>query len=149
VRRPGTGPLSARAATGATGNLGGDSHKALQDALAGVANQPDVRPKLEALLAQYQEIEESISRFRGGELGVLAVSPAEAVAMTNKVNGLIYYMKRTIDSIPNLASHLSFEPENADPELAQYMANQQAAAEAPAQQQGGDLTSKLKSLFNL
>jgi hypothetical protein len=154
-RPAGTGPLSARAAQGAAAagpapaaSPTGDLSQQIGQAVARELQKPDTRPKLDALVGQYHEITNAIAVIRGAELGTLAVSPAEAIGLINKVNGQIYYMKRSIDALPALAPVIAFEPDGSDPELTAFMNNQQQAAAAP-DAAPSDFTGKLKSLFNL
>lgn len=157
--RPGTGPLSARAATpgqatgplsARTGPLSARSagvHPALQ-ALQSVQLTPIQRQNLEAVILHFKEVDSMMAPLRGPELQ-LGLPHAQAADLLNKVNGKVYYIKRSLQGVGPAAERLAFEPEEMDSAWQEMLAKQAVPLEdAPANDKQQSLTGRLKSFFN-
>lgn len=163
ARRPGTAPLPAtgqlpQATTGqlkgtgplpeGTGNLGvepaeGTSQRLMRQGLPRAAQDPAQRKLLETLLVQFQEVEDALALLRGDNPGEATVPFVEIAEPLNKVNGKIYYMKRTLDQLGGLGRALAFEVEGADPELQEFLSKNTKSAQAGS----GGIANRLKSFL--
>jgi hypothetical protein len=162
-QRTGTGPLSGGTGplNGGTGRLSaargaapaeGGPHRVLVLLREGNVGAEQQR-HLQMVVQQFKEIDEQMNVLRGPTPASLAVSHEQASDMLNKVNGKIYYLKRTLSNLGPLGDQLAFEPEETDAAWDEFVTRQSVnadGAEADVEEKVAQgLTGKLKSFFNL
>lgn len=150
----GTGPLNAGTGrlSAARGTGEGGPHRVLvllRESNVGAEQQRH----LQMVVQQFKEIDEQMNVLRGPTPASLAVNHEQASDLLNKVNGKIYYLKRTLSNLGPLGDQLAFEPEETDTAWDEFVTRQTVNAENGEhdveEKVAQGLTGKLKSFFNL